>query len=1040
MNFLARVLTNAPLVNILFTVVLTMGALAYWQMPREQDPEINFNWVNIATVLPGASTADVERLVTDPLEDALRKVQDVRYVTSSSRESASNILVRFRDIDSRTFDKRISDLRREVQNAADTELPEAAESPFILEVTTSNGFPTALVVVVGQAGDEAQWRIARSVKQDLARLNGVDQVQDFGLPEPELVVEFDPNALAARGLRPSDVSDSLRGTFNDTSAGTLSISGEEWLVRVEGKTTDVAALGSYRVAPMTMPDQRVALETVASVNRERETPAQLVSFEGQPAVALNITKVSRTNTIELVERIADYIADRNAQLAGTGVRLVLADDQTTQTRSAVGVMQTNAGLGLGLVLAVCWLFLGLRIASMVALGIVFSIAGAMWLLQITGNTLNVSVLLGIVIVLGMLVDDAVVVVESIYYRLVRGADAVQAAVDALREVAQPVTSAVMTTVAAFLPLMLLPGIVGDFMFVIPFVVSVGLAVSLVEAFWILPAHVISAAPRVATPGTQTVGLRERQTRRLRRAYTRALCHVMRRPVRYFALFITATVLAFGAVAAGKVRVEFFTFDPIRLFYVTVETPSDTPLDETLRRAVFVEQRVRSHLQPGEARALTVIAGSKFTEVEPVVGDQYAQIQVSLQPLVGGVGRQPADIIEAMRADLDDLPGDFTVSFLEMSGGPPAGAPIDVKIRGDDLVELRAAADAMKRLVAEIPGTRDIVDNDVPGRPEFVLQVDQIAAQRIGIEPAEVARTVRLLVDGEVISLVRDRGEKVELRVRGPVVERNDIEAILSTPLALPDGRTTALGALVTTSTRTGRGVIRHHNLRRSITVQAELDATVTDTVTANDLLREKWLEVRTQYPNTSLDFSGELDDIAESLDAMLGLFALGVGLIYLILATQFRSYFQPLLILVTVPMAFTGVVAGLLLTGHPLSLYTLYGVVALSGIAVNSAIVLIDAANRRLDLGMSTLHATVYAARRRVIPILMTTSTTVAGLASLALGLGGKSLLWGPVASSIVAGLTFASALTLFVVPMLYRLFMRRSVEKARMARLAPPA
>jgi len=229
-----------------------------------------------------------------------------------------------------------------------------------------------------------------------------------------------------------------------------------------------------------------------------------------------------------------------------------------------------------------------------------------------------------------------------------------------------------------------------------------------------------------------------------------------------------------------------------------------------------------------------------------------------------------------------------------------------------------------------------------------------------------------------------------------------------------------------TEERKSLGLIRHWNLRRAITVEADLDKETTDTLAANNRLRAEWEKIRARYPATNLDFSGELDDINESLEAMGPLFLLGVGLIYLILATQFRSYFQPLLILVTVPLAFTGVTLGLLVSGNPLSLYTLYGIIALTGIAVNAAIVLIDAANARRAVGMSTLHATLYAARRRVIAILMTTGTTIAGLFSLAFGLAGKSLLWGPVAASIVWGLAFSTVLTLFVIPVLYRFFMHR--------------
>jgi multidrug efflux pump subunit AcrB len=256
-------------------------------------------------------------------------------------------------------------------------------------------------------------------------------------------------------------------------------------------------------------------------------------------------------------------------------------------------------------------------------------------------------------------------------------------------------------------------------------------------------------------------------------------------------------------------------------------------------------------------------------------------------------------------------------------------------------------------------------------------------------------------------------------------ERQDVRSVLNDPIALPDGGITTFGALSESSFQRGRGTISHYNYRRSITVEGDIDVEVTDTVTVNRVLAEEWQKIQARFPGTDIDQSGELDDIQESLDAMLGLFLMGLGLIYLIIATQFRSYFQPLLILATIPMAFTGVVFGLLITGNPLSLYTLYGVIALTGIAVNSAIVLIDAANSRIEAGMRPLHATIYAARRRVIPILMTTTTTIAGLFSLAVGLGGKSLVWGPVASSIVAGLGVASVLTLFMIPTLYRVFQR---------------
>ncbi|MCC7280510.1 MAG: efflux RND transporter permease subunit [Chromatiaceae bacterium] len=1023
MRLVRALITNHPLANIAFVVVILMGLLAYGQMPREQDPEINFNWVNVSTTLPGASAEDVERRVTNPLEDAIRNVQDVKFVVSSSREGVSNILVRFRDIPVRVFDKRVNDLRREIQNKANAELPTETLDPEIQEITTSNGFPTAMVVLTGQADDEPLRAAARAVKVDLEQIPGVDQVLALGFQDPELLVEFSPPALAARGLTAADLARGLGLWFRDTFAGKVETQGGEWLVRVSGATPDPELLAEFHLQRPSAAGARVPLDAVAKVRRGRDDPRQLASLGGQPGVMLSVNKIGYTNTLELVGRVRDYLERKNAVLAGSGLELVLADDQTVATREALGIMQSNAIVGLLLVLVTSWLFLGSRISALVALGVVFSVMGTFVLLDAVGFSLNVSVLLGIVIVLGMLVDDAVVLVEAMYFRMERGMPALDAALASISEVGLPVLAAVATTIAAFLPLMLLPGIVGKFMFVIPFVVTVGLAVSLLEAFWMLPAHVVTLGGR-AISRSRTQALREKWTHRLRVRYTRLLIQVMRHPSAYLGLAFALFLGAVAAVGGGLVKFQFFASDPIRLYYVNVDMPPDAPIEETLRQTLAVEERVRAQLREGEARSVTALAGIKFTEMEPLYGDQYGQITVSLNPAAPEV-RALDDIMEGMRESVTQTPGRARISFLKISGGPPTAKPISVKVRADDRAELRAAADAVKAIVARIPGARDVVDNDTPGRNELSLRVDVNAARNAGLDPGLVARLVRLHIDGEVVADLRDRGEKVELRVRAEPRTVAHIREILDDPVALPDGGTTTLGALLVAEERESLGLIRHWNLRRAITVEADLDKDKTDTLAANAALRAGWEEIRARYPGTDLDFSGELDDINESLDAMGPLFLLGVGLIYLILAAQFRSYFQPLLILVTVPLAFTGVTLGLLVSGNPLSLYTLYGVIALTGIAVNAAIVLIDAANARRAAGLSTLHATLYAARRRVIAILMTTGTTIAGLFSLAFGLAGKSLLWGPVAASIVWGLAFSTLLTLFVVPVLYRLFMR---------------
>ena len=1022
---LERLYNNHPLANVFMAVVLVMGIAAFLLMPRERDPEVNFNWINMTTVLPGASAEDVERLVTDPLEEAIARLQDVRFVVSSSRENVSNILIRFQEISERDFERRVADLRREVQAMVNDELPPQARDPNILEVTTSSGFPTAIVLVVGQADDDDLRALARRSRQDIERFAAVDQILAQGLNDPELSILFDPAALAARGLSGLDLAQGAAGWYQDVFAGRLRTEQGQWLIRSEGRSIDPGSLSGMTLSA-SGGEGVVRFDEVARLQLGSSIPEQMVRYRGQPAIMLSVNKRAGTNTLALIGELNRYIDDRNPVLAEQGMTLVLADDQTVATREAIDIMRNNAIVGLLLVLLVCWLFLATRIALLVGAGLILCVAGTFAVLYAVGITLNITVLLGVVIVLGMLVDVSVVMVEAIYYRLRLGQAPLQAATRAMHEVGIPLTASVLTTIAAFLPLMLLPGIVGKFMFVVPFVVTVGLLISLIQAFWVLPTQVVHSHFR---PDRARNDRRTRLTRLIRSRYVRALSYVLRRPKRFLAIAGLSFALALSAVLAEMVRLEFFAFDPMRLFYVQVDMPGDVALEQTIDRVMQVEQRVREGLDAGEARSVTSLAGVQFTDIEPLFGDQYGQVVVSLNPANGG--RSVEAIIEGMREQVLSTPIGGDIAFLQISGGPPTQQPINVKVRSDDFVELRQATERLRGLVAGIPGTRDITDDRVPGRSELVLRMDREALAQAGLAPESLARLLRLHVDGEVVGFSREAGDRFELRVQAERERPRDPAEILDDPVLLPNGQLTRLGALVEASAGEAPGVIRHYNLRRTITVEADIDRNQTNTVEVNRRISEAWEQVRSEYPNTTLDFTGELDDIQESLESMAVLFLLGLGLIYLILATQFKSYFQPFLILLTVPMAFTGVVFGLLLSNNPLSLYTMYGIIALAGIAVNAAIVLIDAANQRLAAGMRPLHATVYAARRRVIPILMTTATTIAGLLSLALGLGGRSLLWGPVAVTLVWGLTVSALLTLFVIPLLYRLFMRGHGQSA---------
>jgi len=1023
MGLLRRFLDNHVLANLTFLLVLVIGTISYLQMPRAKDPEVNFNWININVAFPGASATDVERRVTDPLENAIRRsVQDIRFITSTSRDGVANILIRFESIGTREFDKRLADLNRVVQNTYTAELPQEATEPFVFEVTSSNSLPSAMVVISSPGDDENLRRQANNIEKDLERITGVDFVNPLGLSEPEIHIAYQPEALQGLGITTVDLTDTVRSYFRDVSVGDIETVDASWIIRLEGTDAEPAVLEGY---PVMTAKGVLTLGEVASVYRATKDKSEIVRFRGEPAVMMGIVKKGSTNVLNLLDAIRDYIDERNLLADRTGVKIYLVDDQTDSTRRAISLMQNNAMIGLALVLLITWAFLGTRIAVLTSIGIPFTLAGTFIVLSATGQTLNNTVLLGVVIALGMLVDDVIVVVESIYYRLQRGMRGMEAAISGLWEVFAPVTTSVLTTTAAFLPLMILPGILGDFMRVIPIVVTLALIISLLEAYWMLPAHVVAMKLNY-TNKSATQRRREAVTHWIRLQYSRLLLKTLRYPKRSMLVVALIFLLALGTLISGHIRFNFFESDPSQLFYVSLEMPQASSLQQTSDKLVEIEKLALSRIREDELRASVTYSGQMFTHTEPLFADNIGQVMMSLNPITGKA-RSAAEIIRDIEEAVSVVEGADNIYTFHVADGPPATKAVQVKVRGDDFVTISAAANRLKTFVDDSPLFRNVALDYRQGNPELVLRYDGEAIKRTAVNPVIVSRTIQSFADGEIVTAFQDQGEEVKVRVLAARKDWYDVDDLLRQTISLPNGRSVVLGELVSAEYGFGQHNIKHYNFRRTITLEADIDEDRIDTVRANRLIMAEWDRIQAEYPTIDLDFTGQLDDINESLEALKLLFLLGIGCIYLILGTQFRSYWQPFMILVTVPLAFTGVILGLLVTGNPMSLYTLYGVVALAGISVNSAIVLISAANQRLEQGMSLLHAIIYAARRRVIPILITSLTTIGGLFSLATGLAGHSLIWGPVATAIVWGLAFSTCLTLIVVPFLYRTFMVNS-------------
>ncbi len=801
------------------------------------------------------------------------------------------------------------------------------------------------------------------------------------------------------------------------------ISGRRYAMRVEGLNANTDFLAELPVVGAN--GRMVEVGELARVTTGVAPARELVRLDGKPAVLLSVIKRENVNTLALTDSIHALVNDTN--LAFGAPILTLLDDQSATTREAIGVMEANALFGLIVVLAVTWFFLGHRLALLTSIGVPFALAGMFLALHLMGHTLNVSLLLGVAIVLGIPLDDAVVVAEAIRLRLATGMTRAAAVSAAMKEVARPVTASIFATCLAFAPLLLLPGLMGRFMFVTPLAVILTLLCSLLASLWILPRHAVAWGG--GKPGADAGNRwRDAFARNLRRYYGKRLLWALRHPAPVFALFSGVFLLAGASLALEWVKPRWFASDPLRVFNINVQMPPASNLETTLAAARELELAAKRVARPGELVATLAMAGLQFTPSEMVIGEQMGQVTVSLAP-ESASGRGVADYVAALRPTLKAA-GAESISVQVLSADLPMLSSLSLRLTGASLDRLAEAARDLRLALESVSGFSDMNDDAGFSQPRLTLQVDTPAAARAGLDPFKLAALVRLHFEGVAVGKINDGDASLEVVVRGQAMNQAEVQRWLAKPWRLPDGRTVNPGELFSVTMESTPGELRRVNGDRAITLHAGFDQ---DRITARQAVaavEAAWAGISPRHAGVSLQQGGELDDVKASLRDLIAYMVIGFVLMYALLAVQFGRLVLPLVILATTPMALAGVALGLLLSGQPITLYTLYGCIALSGVAVNASIVLVAAGEDRLARGLTPLAAAFHAGRRRLVPIIITTLTVIGGLVSLAFGWGGDSLLWGPLAASIIWGLAVATPLTLFVTPLMHAGLMRMRLAR----------
>jgi len=1008
MNIAKFSVKNSVLVNLLMIGLFIFGWLSLDRMPTELNPPVSFNWVFITVAYPGASPIDSENLIVDPIESEIKDVEDIDEIQSTAGEGFGFVMVKFKDISKEDFRQRYNELKSELDKV---KFPDEAEDPVVDDFNSSDFLPLINVNMAYSIPEVNAQLIAEKVQDELEDLAGVAKVQVSGLGEREIWIEVDPEKMNTRGITFDEIIFSLKRRNLNVPGGNISIGKTEYLIRSIGEYENINQI--ERTIIRTTPNNGfIRISDVAEVKDRREELNILSRLNGEKSISFSISKNASSNSIDVIDGIKKVIEEFRDN-APSGVEFSYSNDNAVWINRIINILRNNALTGMVLIILILYFFLGKGNALLASLGIPISFFITFILMDLLGFSLNGNTLFALVMVLGIIVDDAIIVIENCHrYRLL-SYSSYDSAILGTREVVKPILSSIGTNIAAFLPLILLPGIMGKFMRIIPIVFSLALLASLFEAFFLLPSHY---ADWTKNSKTHLKG-EKKFFKVLRDFYTNILIKVLR--FRYWVTAGLVVVLFSSFAIIPMVGVELFGEEDWDVMRVLVQFPEGTSLEET-DRIMKKYEREALKLSKENVEAVITNVGLLQSDEDWFVKKNVAQIIIQLKPVEERT-RNTDDLINELRKNCSYISGAISQQYLKIAGGPPVGKPISIKAQGKYLEEIKAASLALQDSINNIKGALDVADNFPPGKKEIRINIDEDKAALFGFTVQNIAMFVRYAFDGVDATEYRDADDEIDVVVKYNEKYRSSIEDVLNLRFSNSIGMTVSLRDLVTFDILTGPTEIRRIDQKRIIFITGNINEDETTLDQVSNSIEKLFPIIESNFPGVSFSFGGQYDEFTRTFDNILSLFVLSLILIFLILGTQFNSYSQPLIILTTVPFALIGAVLGLLVSGNPFSIVSMFGFVALAGIVVNDAIVLITFINdRRHDNNMSKIkywRSIVNGGRLRLRPIILTSLTTISGLVPLAFGIGGQSEMWAPLANVILFGLLVSTILTLFIIP-----------------------
>jgi HAE1 family hydrophobic/amphiphilic exporter-1 len=1013
------------------------GFIAFSRTPVDFFPDISFNSSSIATVWNGASADEVERLITTKIEEEIRDIAGIKDLTSESGANLSLIGVAWDEsLSDAEFESATNDLRAAVDRVDD--LPPDAEDPHIRELSVGEVYPILMVVIVdaGGLGEIALAEVARDAEKGLNRLPGVRKATIRGDREQEVHVIVDRDAASRYDLTLLDIVARIRGQNLNLPAGTFTGNDGEATLRATGDYQSVQEI-LETVLRENPNGTYLRLREVAQVEEALEKRTFYGRYNGKPSLMIGIAKDDDAHLISVAASVRDWVAERRATVP-EGIELTHTWDSSAWVTARMSVLRDNLLTGIVFVMAILWFTIGFRNATLTIIAIPFSFLTAFILFPVMNISINSFSLIGMLLVSGMLVDDAIIVLENIYRRIEEGLPLREAIVTGAEEVMWPVISAVSTTCAAFFPLLLIEGTAGEFMSILPKTVIVCLIASLFECLIILPAHYYDLGSRHAADQRPEPRSRlgralrgfgalhvqvDRGIGRLREHYLRALDVVLRHRLSFGTLAVALFVLAAGV--ATHLPVVMFRSE-FNNFFVAFEGPTDFGLDET--DAVF--RKVESELDDLLGETLidysTFIGRAMTGDVRSYAATNAAMAFVTIAEREEYV-RAPEKAIALVQERLGRLREANPEVIVDLRAmpprnGPPLGKPVAVRLQGDDYAVSKGISLEIQEVLRGIPGVSNVEDNLREGPREIRLVFDAERAGRHGLSFEAIASTFRAANDGLVASTFRtvEEEDDFDIRVLPDLRYRRDVRSILEAVVRTPGGYLMKLSDVADVEFSRGYRSLAHFDGTRTVTVYADVDEDQATSVSVNQQLAARLADLELRYPEVEVTYGGEFQATAEAFADIRTVFPLALLLVYMILAAQFRSYLQPLVVVTAIPFGLMGVVAGVGIMGYTISFGLLYATIGLTGVVVNDSLVMVDFINRARASGMPLLEAVRQSGARRLRPILLTTLTTVMALMPMALGLAGVSKNYGPFAAAITFGLMVAMVGTLFIVPLAY--------------------